>query len=108
MTVQEFVDQGGRIFHRREGNGRVITVAYTTSDDVISYGATIFRPSQGDSSFKRKLHNTMAVARCSSAPVNIADGDLSNRDRHELIRSAMFTFGVSACSPAYIRNSEAA
>lgn len=104
MTVQEFVDNGGRLFHRRENGGRVVTVAYTSSGGTIKYGATIFRPSKGDGCFKRKLHNSTAVTRCLQAPVSISDGDFTNRDRHEMIRSAMYAYGVSSVSPASLRS----
>lgn len=89
--VVNFVQSGGRIFHRRE-DGRTVTVAYRRENGKILYGATMFRP---PGSWVRKAHNFTAVKRQMTAPVEIPDIDAPHStDRENYIREKLMKFGV--------------
>ena len=92
-TVADFIQNGGRIFHRRQGK-RTITIAYTRSNGMISYGATIHIKETPNLEWNRREHNLTAVRRYNSSPVMIPDATFNHPvDCENYIREQLLIHG---------------
>jgi len=90
--IQEFLDNGGRIIHRKNGRRRV-TIAYTRADGVIQYGGTIHRQDNPSEHWNRHAHIRTAIGRCTVRPVVLADVDCPTVERERMIRRSLAVLG---------------
>jgi hypothetical protein len=94
-VVQNHIQNGGRIFRRRQGR-RIITVAWRRDGEKIRYGAVIYRQDpDAPNTYNRVGHNLTAINRlnehCVSIPAPESVSHISQID--DYIRKAMLTLG---------------
>jgi len=101
MNVQEFLSNGGKLFHRRRGK-RSVTVAYKVDESSgnIYYGATIHKKESRSEQFIYKVNSAHAVERFVTSPVVVPNIETETKFQLEkYIRSCMITNGCF--SPHY-------
>lgn len=95
-AVEDFVQDQGRIFHRREGC-RTVTIAYRMNGNTLEYGATIHRRDSNSDNWNRRLHNQTAVMRCLNNPIRIERFGEHEYEhvshKEDAVREAMFENG---------------
>ena len=95
MSPEEFINNGGRIFHRHEGK-RTVSVAYKFNEEdktSVTYGATIHRSESSSDQWERDKHAKMAVFRCNTCGVTLENETDNAHALRNFIRKTMFEKG---------------